>query len=270
MNLNLVFRDLKNHFKTFLISSFVVIIFIAGIMGMYVGMKENMSELIDTGFYSSIPEALSEALYFHTNQWASVLGFYITYFLYFVPIIAAIYSFILGNALVAKEEQDKTVEYLLSRPISRQQIILSKLVVLFVYTLGINLSAFLTGLICCGLSSAWEYNIKSLMVLHSYGFLYCLFFGCLGLFIAVKMKRARVISGFGMGIVLVLYFVNTLIRIIKTARFVLFITPLHYINLKIISENYAFEAWRLFIFLISISILIILSIRAYGKKDILI
>ncbi len=270
MSLNLIVQDLKSNVKIFMVASLVIIVFIAGVMGMYAGMKDNMSVLLDTGFYSSVPEALAEALYFHTNQWASVLGFYVTYFLYFVPIVAAIYCFILGNSILAGEEQNKTTEYLLSMPLSRQQIIFSKLIVLIIYSAGINVIAFITGLISCGLASSWDFKMGSLGILHTYGFLYCLSFGCSGFFMAVKMKRAKKLTGFGMGIVLILYFVNTIIRIIKRAQFILYFTPLHYVDLKVISEDYGFETWRLAGFAGIIGVLILFSYLLYRKKNILI
>jgi len=119
-------------------------------------MKENISKVTD--FYYIMPEAFRVAFNLQIDKWNNVLGFYVTYFVYFVPIITGCYSIILGTRLLSKEEQNKTAEFLLSRPLSRSQIISSKLITFFIHILGINLLAFLTGLFGSGIISDWEFR----------------------------------------------------------------------------------------------------------------
>ena len=144
MNLNLFLKELKNNLKGTVITSLVVVLYTAFSFFIYASMKENISKVTD--FYYIMPESFQVAFNFHINQWDNVLGYYVTYFVYFVPIITGCYSIILGTKLLSKEEQNKTAEFLLSRPLSRNQIISSKLFTFFIHILGINLLAFITGL----------------------------------------------------------------------------------------------------------------------------
>ncbi len=130
--------------------------------------------------------------------------------------------------------------------------------------------AFLTGLFGSGIVSDWEFNLNSLIILHTYGYLVCLFFGLLGFFITVVMKRAKAIKGIGIGIVLGTYFYDVMIRVFGEIQFLLYLTPFKYINLDAHSPDYGFDAWRL-IYLIGISgLMIILSYVYYRRKDILV
>jgi ABC-2 type transport system permease protein len=199
-----------------------------------------------------------------------VLGYYVTYFVYFIPIITGCYSIILGARLLSKEEQNKTAEFLLSRPLSRNIIISSKLFIFFIHVLGINLLGFITALIGSGIVSNWEFNLKSLIILHSYGYLICLFFGLLGFFITVVMKRAKAITGVGIGIVLGTYFFDVMIRVFAEVQFLLYLTPFKYINLEAHSPDYGFDAWRLIYFIGISGLMIILSFVCYRRKDILV
>jgi ABC-2 type transport system permease protein len=217
-----------------------------------------------------MPESFQEAFNFHINQWDNVLGFYVTYFVYFVPIITGCYSIILGTKLLSNEEQNKTAEFLLSRPLSRNQIISSKLFTFFIHILGINLLAFFTGLSGSGLVSDWNFNMISLIILHTYGLLICLFFGLLGFLITVVMKRAKAITGIGIGIVLGTYLFDVLIRVFGEVQFLLYLTPFKYINLDAHSPDYGFDAWRLIYFNGISGLLIILSYVLYRRKDILV
>ena len=268
MNINLFCKELKRSHKDFLIGSFVIILFILMTMGMYSTMEDNMAAISD--LYSKIPKFLQEAMNFRQDQWTSILGFYLTYFVYYIPLMGSVFSIYLGIKLLSKEEQNKTAEFLLSRPLTRDQIISSKLLVLGFYIFGINILAFLTGMICCGIITDWAINIYSLFVLHTYGFLLCIFFGVLGFFITVLMKRAKAIIGTGIIIVMSSYFFDMIIRISDNFKFLLYLTPFKYLDLNILTQNYDFEAWRLLVFIGSSGLLVFLSFMFYRRKDILI
>jgi len=266
MNLNLFLKEFKNNIKGTVITSLVVVLYTAFTFYVYASMKTIISQATD--FYYTLPESLQVFLNF--GHWDNVLGYYVTYFIYFVPIITGCYSIILGTRLLSKEEQNKTAEFLLSRPLSRNQIISSKLFTLFIHILGINLLAFITALLGCGLISDWEFNLMSLIILHTYGYLICLFFGILGFFITVVMKRAKAITGIGIGIVLSAYFFDIMIRVYGRVQFLLYLTPFKYINLEAHSPNYGFDAWRLMYFIGISGLLIVLSYVFYRRKDILV
>jgi len=268
MNFNLFVREFKNNLKGSVITSLIVVLYTAFSLLIYSSMQENISKIKE--FYYIMPESFQEAFNFHINQWDNVLGFYVTYFVYFVPIITGCYSIILGTRILSKEEQNKTAEFLLSRPLSRNQIISSKLITFFIHILGINLLAFSTGLFGSGIVSGWEFNIISLIILHTYGLLICLFFGLLGFFITVVMKRAKAITGIGIGIVLGTYLFDVMIRVFGEVQFLLYLTPFKYINLEAHTPNYGFDAWRLIYFIGFSGLLIILSYMFYRRKDILV
>ncbi|UCE19499.1 MAG: ABC transporter permease subunit [Gemmatimonadota bacterium] len=266
MNLNLFLKEFKNNLKGTVITSLVVVLYTAFTFFIYASMKTIISQATD--FYYTLPQSLR--VFMNFSQWDKVLGYYVTYFVYFVPIIIGCYSIILGTKLLSKEEQNKTAEFLLSRPLSRNQIISSKLFTFFIHILGINILAFITALFGSGIVSKWEINLKSLIILHTYGCLICLLFGILGFFITVVMKRAKAITGIGIGIVLGTYFFDMMIRIFGRVQFLLYLSPFKYINLKAHSPDYGFDAWRLIYFFGMSCLLIMLSYVFYRKKDILV
>ena len=268
MSVNLFVREFKDNLKGTVITSFVVVLYTALSLLIYSSMQENISKIKD--FYYIMPESFQEAFNFHINQWDNVLGFYVTYFVYFVPIITGCYSIILGTRLLSKEEQNKTAEFLLSPPLSRNEIISSTLFTFFIHILGINLLAFFTGLFGSGIVSDWEFNIISLIILHTYGLLICLLFGIIGFFITVVMKRAKEITGIGIGIVLGSYIFDVMIRVLGEFQFLLYLTPFKYLNLEAHTPNYGFDGWRVIFFIGFSGILIILSYPLYRRKDILV
>ncbi len=268
MNLNLLIKELKSNLKGSIITGSVITVYITFCLSIYSVMQDKMLKI--TEFYSLIPETMRVALNFNLNQWENVLGYYVTYFVYYIPLVSGCYAIILGTKLLSKEEQKRTAEFLLTRPVSRGQIVASKLAGLFLHILGINLIALLTGLICTGIVTDWDFYFNSMIVLHTYGFLLCFFFGTLGFFLTVLMKRAKAIIGFGIGIVLGSYFFDMMIRVLDRFQFLLYFTPFKYLDLDILVPDYGFEAWRLIFFFGASGTLIIMSYLFYRKKDILI
>ena len=100
--------------------------------------------------------------------------------------------------------------------------------------------------------------------------LICLLFGILGFFITVVMKRAKEITGVGIGIVLGSYVFDVMIRVLGEFQFLLYLTPFKYLNLEAHTPNYGFDGWRLIYFIGLSGILIILSYPFYRRKNILV
>lgn len=268
MSINLFVKELRSHLKGTMITTFAVVFYIVFSVSIYSIIEDNLAKIVD--IYSSIPKGLRTAFHYNMNDWDNVLAFYATYFVFYIPVIAGCYSIILGTKLLSKEEQYKTAEFLLSRPISREQIVTSKLLTFMIHVLGMNLIAFLVALLSCGVVTNWDFSIINLTILHTYGLLMCFFFGVLGFFITATMKRAKAITGIGIGIVLGTYYFDMLIRVSNRAQFTLYFTPFKYLNLDVLAENYGLEIWRLAFFLGITSLLIFLTYMFYRKKDILI
>ena len=268
MNRNLLTKDLQRNLKAFLGWSFAAVIFIGITVGIYSSMRENMSMI--TALYATLPESIMEALNFGEDQWNTMLGFYSTYFVYYVPIMGGIFAYHLGERLLAIEEQNKTAEFLLSRPLSRNTIVASKLIVYSFYIKGFNILVYLMGLISCGLASEWDYSTLNYTILHVYGVMFCLFIGYLGFFISVIMKKAKSSLMIGIGIVMGSYVFDMVIRITDQVQFLSYLTPFKYMRIDVISPDYKLEVWRILVLFFASVILLTLSFLRYRRKDILI
>ncbi len=268
MSFTILLKEINRNYKEFLIISLSLSFFIAISMTIYSSMKDNMFMIMD--LYDNIPESIQRALNFDKDQWSTILGFYSTYFIYYVPMMSGIYSIYIGSKVISQEEQNKTAEFLLTRPVSRDNVIYNKLMLIILLICGINMILYLTGLISCGLISGWEVNINSLTVMHLYGLFVCLFFGIIGFFISIMMKRAKFIMGVSVGIVMGCYIIYILLKITIKAQFLTYITPFKYIDIEVIKADYGLEAWRILVIGLASAILIYLSFFFYRKKDILI
>lgn len=265
---NILKNDLRKDLKVFLIISLALTVFFSITLAMYSGMKDSMTAVTD--LYSSLSPAIMEALNFHDGQWNSILGFYSTYYVYYIPMMAGAFSIYLGATVLSREEQNKTAEFLLAKPIRRGQVISSKLLELFIYITLTNLIVWLNGVIWTGFISGFDETFAVISVMHAYGIFICFFFGVLGLFITVLMKRAKAIIGPAIGIVMFMYMFDIILRITDKAQFLLYITPFKYMNIDVLTSDYHMEWWRPGVMAGASLLMILGSYFFYRRKDILI
>ena len=270
MNLNLFIQELKANMKGCIVAGLFAVVMLSMLYIIFSSMMEGTDMNRVQELYSVMPEKLRVAFNIPADQWTNILGAHASYFVYYIPLMLGCYSAILGAKILSKEEQHKTAEFLLTRPISRGEVVTSKLLSLIILIIGFNVLGFITGWIGCGILSDWNFDMKSLSVLHTYGLLICLFFSFCGVFLTVLMKRAKAITGIAVGIVMGAYFIDMILRMSDKVQFLLFFTPFHYMNLDVLSPGYGFDAWRICTLIGVLAVLIVLTHLLYRRRDILI
>lgn len=161
--------------------------FIAMELSFYPAFKNQGQQLNQT--LSQIPEA-AKALIGRVD-YASPTG-YITsqVFTLVLPILLIILAISLGSSIIAREEREGTIELLLSRPISRSQLLAAKALVGLAILLIVGLVGFV---VTTGIARAVGIHVGTIRVLQTFGMavLMSLCFGALALAITALSQRTR-------------------------------------------------------------------------------
>lgn len=123
----------KHEFRMRLRSVIIWSLAVAAIIFLYLAIYPSFSqdaELLNEMMANFPPELLA-AFGMTGIDMASVLGFYGLIFL-FVQICLAVQAANYGFGLVSMEERELTADFLLSKPVSRQQILTSKLLAVLI------------------------------------------------------------------------------------------------------------------------------------------
>ncbi len=267
MNSNLFFKELRRNAFSLIIWMVVITLFISGTMAIYRTFLENQSKIL--GMMSIIPK---EVLQFkgvsNFDDMLSVLGFYSINNIIYMMVLGSIFSIVLSSNILLKEEYSKTAEYLLTRPLTRSEIFISKLAVVSLNVLILNLVTALAGFICLELAKTGPFSIRAFLILSFYTLLLNILFGAIGLFMSTLVKRAKPITTFSIGLVLIFYFIYTLSKITTGAAKIGYLSPFRYADTDAINPAYAINLWNLAYF-IGISLLLTaVSYRLYLRKDI--
>ncbi len=183
-------------------------------------------------------------------------------------VLGSIFAMVLGSNILLKEEYNKTAEYLLTKPLTRSEVFFSKLAVIFIHVIILNMVTALAGLISMKLVQKEPFSLSAFLILSFYTLMLNLLFGAAGLFLSSLVKRPRPITTLGIGMVLFLYFIFTLSKITEGASRIGYISPFKYVNMEVTSPAYHLELWNVMYFVGFTLLLTAISYRIYCRKDI--
>lgn len=267
MNKNLFLKELRRNALSLAVWMIVITLLISFTMAVYRTFIDNQSKIM--GMMSLVPKgALQFKGISNFNDLLSVLGFYAANNVIYMMLLGSIFSIVLSSNILLKEEYNKTAEYLMTRPLTRSEIFLSKLAVISLYIFLLNLVTALAGFICMELVKTGPFSIRAFLILSLYTLLLNILFGAIGLFLSTLVRRAKPITTFAIGLVLIFYFVYTLSKITESAANIGYLSPFKFVNMDAISPSYKLGLWNL-IYFIGISLLLTrISYRLYSRKDI--
>ncbi|MGA2822008.1 MAG: ABC transporter permease subunit [Bacteroidales bacterium] len=268
MNRILFKMELRRNSRGLILWSAVIGVLIFFTMSFYNTVLQYQQQI--AGMVQMVPAmAMKMRGFSNINDIFSILGFYTANNLIYMMLLGSIYAIVLSSNILLKEEYGKTAEYLLSRPISRGEIFTTKMTLAFLYIIILNLVATLIGFIAIMIYKKGPFNFQPFLVISLYTLMLNLLFGAVGFFVSVLMKRAKPITSFCVGLVLVLYFLYTISRISGVNGAFGYISPFKWVNIAVLSPSYGIEFSRVSAFLGMSVFLILVSGFIYRRKDIL-
>lgn len=208
---------------------------------------------------SNYPDAIVKALGFDAKLITSLTGYYATFVLNFVILFSTICSSILGFSIIAKDLTFKRTEFLYTKPVKREEIILSKitsgLFLLLIFNIIFAIFNF-SILIFMG-----ELKLKVFLLSTFVIFLMQVIFYSISLIVSVFLK-SKTNVGSGISLVFLFYILGFAL----SNDFRIFI-PFKYYDMNYIINNLSYEYEFIVINLIIFISAIVFNIMFYRKGD---
>ncbi len=267
MNRNLFLMEIKRNALSILIWSFLIALLITLTMSAFRTFVENQAKVM--GMINLVPKGILEFKGVSSfDELFSVLGFYAVNNIIYMMVLGSIFAIVLSSNILLKEEYNKTAEYLLTRPLTRRNIFLSKIAVVFINVSLLNLITSLAGFICLELVKKGPFSIRAFLILSAYTLLLNLMFGSIGIFLSTIVKKARPITTQCIALVLFFYFIYTLSKITASISDIGYISPFKFVNVNVTNPDYKLGFWNLLYF-VGISLTLTgISYKLYKRKDI--
>lgn len=257
MNSNIYKQELKSNLKSVWIWSASIVALILVFMSLYQTFATTTVSLED--LLNSFPKELLIAFGMVDMDWTTILGFFGLLFV-FVQICLAIQAANYGFGLVSKEETEWTADFLLSKPVSRTQIMTSKLLAALTCLAITNAIVWVSSFLFINMfSKGEEYSTSALVTLLLSLAVFQLFFLSTGMVISLLVKRVRSVIPFSMGLVFGLYILNAFGEMIGEMSLEV-ISPFKHFGPSYIVKH---AAWDMPLPVISVVIILISLVGSY-------
>lgn len=198
---------------------------------------------------------------------STVLGYFSFIFL-FIQLCLAIQASNYGFGLVSVEESELTADFLLSKPVSRSQVLTSKLLAALSSLTLTNLVVWVVSFVVISLfRGGRDYQVGALFLMLLSIVIFQLFFLSVGLVISLLVKRVRSVTPYGLGLGFGAYVLSAFSGMLGDVKLEL-ITPFKHLDAAAIARNGAYDA-PLVLLNIAISLVALgVSYWLYLRRDI--
>lgn len=215
-------HELRQNWKTLAVWTASIGFFIVLCVLMYPEMRDEMDGVNE--MFSSMG-AFTSAFGMDRLNFGTLMGFYAIECGNILGIGGAFYAALLAVSALAKEEKERTAEFLLSHPVSRADIITQKLLAVLLQITAMNVVIFALSAASIAMTGE-DIPWTELGLLHLAYFLVQAELAGICFGISAFLRRSGL--GFGLGIAAVMYFLNITANISKSAEFLKYITPFGY------------------------------------------
>ncbi len=220
--MTIVKHELRLGKTSFLIWTGAIAFLLAICIYLFPEMKGQMAGV--TRLFSSMG-AFTAAFGMDRLNFGTLIGYYAIECGNVLGLGGAFYAALCAVDILSKEERGRTAEFLLTHPVSRARILTEKLAAVIVQITVMNAVIYVISavfMLLIGEEIPW----KELSLFHLAYFLLQLEIAAICFGISAFLKKGS--TGTGLGIAAILYFVNLVANISKSAGFLKYITPFGY------------------------------------------
>lgn len=264
--MNIFKYEFKIKIKSILIWGLSIAGFLIFYMAFFPSLA-NDSEAFES-IMSGLPKEMLNALGLREGLSITSLIGYFTITFTMVQIAIAIQSANYGFSILSIEERELTADFLMTRPVSRSKIFISKFLAALLSLIITSVIIGIGSLIALKLfNGVQEYSFKNAIKFLITVPIFQLVFLSLGMFISLLFKKIRSVISFSIGLAIFLYIINS-IRDIGDSNILKYFTPYYFFEPGVILKSGEYDL-KLIVLAVSIIVFsLIVSFYLYNKRDI--
>ncbi|AJA49039.1 ABC transporter, permease protein [Clostridium pasteurianum DSM 525 = ATCC 6013] len=261
--MNIFLRELKANRKALIIWSVCMFLLVASGMGKYTVYSSSGQ---NNELFNNLPYSLKALLGFGSFDVTTMSGYFAVLFLY-IELVAAIHAVLLGSNIIAKEERDKTTEFLITKPVSRTTIITSKFLAALVNIFILNIVSLLSSIVMVdAYNNGKDISGEIFMFILSM-FIVQLIFLSIGMLLAAFIRKSKVSGSISVSVLLISFIISKITDLTDRLNVLNILSPFKYFSYK---DLVAGKGLNFGVFLLSIVLIGIFSFSTYffyRKRD---
>lgn len=261
--MNIFFRELKANRKALIIWSICMFLLVWSGMLKYTSYTAGEQA---GAVLNDMPHSVKALLGFGSFDPTTPSGFFAMLFLY-IELTVAIHAVLLGAGIVAKEERDKTTEFLMIKPVSRAAVITAKLTAALLNILVINIVSLITSIVMVAAYNKGTAITGKIIMFMVSMFVVQLIFLSLGTALAAFQRDPKSSGPLATGILLMAFVVSKITDMTDKLNFLNLISPFKYFDVNKLEAGNGLTIGIVVLSLALIAILFLSTYLFYQKRD---
>lgn len=261
--MNVFWRELRANRKALMIWSVCMFLLVVSGMGKYTAYSSGGAS---SEVFNQMPTTIKALLGIGSFDVTTMSGFYALLFLY-IELTAAIHAVLLGSSIIAKEERDKTTEFLMSKPISRTTVITSKLAAALVNIVVLNLITWISSLMMVAAYNKGKDISSEISLFLLSMFIIQLIFLSLGAVFAACLRNPKSSGTVATGVLLGSFMISKITDLTDQLSFLNVLVPFKYFRYEQIVEGNGLSIGIALISLLLVAVFTVTTYFFYRKRE---
>lgn len=258
-------RELKVNFKSFCLWFILIMTIFLIVFLIYPSIANSDNIKMMDEMLKIFPKEVLAAFNMDISSLDNVFGWLKSEGFVFILLLTACYAGIVGSNILLKEENDKTIEYLNSLPITRTKIVGTKTLVGLIYIFSLIVGLGIFNYIALTLSG--NFNQKQFLLLSITPIFSSTVIYFLCLMISTFTHKSKKMLGITLGLVFGSYILYMLSTIAKEMEFLKYISVFTLSDIRNVIQNVEINPIMIVSSLILSLIFFIITMIHYNKKE---
>lgn len=260
-------REMQANYKGLLVWSAVMSLTVVLLLGLYPQFASDQADL--DAMLAAFPESMLKAFNMDKVYYGTLIGYYSVQGFLMITLFGSVYAAQLGSHALAKEEEDKTIEFLLARPITRKRLVGEKYLgvgmTLALFDLFVGALTVLSFIYVEEGSIPWR---ELLLLAFAAPLLLHYTFAAAAFLMGTALGRSRTAFSITLGLIFGTYFLQILVNLFDNLAFLRFFSPFVYVDTAEIVLHGRIPALFVMIMVFIVAGCGLLASRLYARRDI--
>jgi ABC-2 type transport system permease protein len=261
--MNMFLRELKANRKALIIWSICMVVFVLSGMSKYTAYSVGG---VSSEVFNKMPDTIKALLGFGSFDVTIMSGFFAFLFLY-IELTVAIHAVLLGSGIIAKEERDKTTEFLMVKPVSRATVITSKLLSALVNIAVINIVSLFSLIVMVAAYNRGKDITAEIVMFHISMFIVQLIFLSIGTALAAFIRNPKASASLSVGLLLASFMISKITDLYDKLNVLNLLVPFKYFSYKDMVEGNGLDFLAVTLSLLLATVFFVSTYFFYRKRD---
>ncbi len=262
--MNVFLRELKAHRRglVFWCLGMAALVYMGMVKyGAYQASGQSVQDVLN-----ALPKAVQAVFGLTGFDLSTAAGFYGVLFMY-IAVMGAVHAALLGSSLIAKEERDRTSEFLYSKPASRAQILTGKIVAGLFNMVVFNLATLVSSIyIVDQYNKDAPFSADIVVLMVGLFFIQMLFFA-IGVAVAGATHRPKAAASAATSIMFLTFLLSYVVNMDAKLDFLKYFTPFKYFDAANLMADHALDPVFVALSVAIIAVAVVGTYRLYSARD---